>query len=313
MDNAQLIQKADLALSDLATAGRLSDEQSTTFIRKLINTPTILQSCRTVSMTSPTKKINKIGFGSRILHDAPVSGVALDDAKRAKPNLGQIELNTKEVLAEIHLPYDVIEDNIERGNINVGFGQSAGGLMDTILTLIAERAAVDLEELGLLGDTATVGDNYLKLFNGWLKLAAVNTGTYSSVTGLDRSVIKQAVLAMPKPYLRDRASLRQIMSVDNETELRDQLANRNTVLGDGSVQGNSPLYFFGSQVLPAAIMPSDTLLFTNPLNLIFGVQRQITLEYTKDIRTRSFIIVLTARVAFEIEEADAAVRLVATP
>ena len=34
----------------------------------------------------------------------------------------------------------------------------------------------------------------------------------------------------------------------------------------------------------------------------------ITIEYDKDIRARNFIIVLTARVAYEIEEADAVVK-----
>jgi len=62
---------------------------------------------------------------------------------------------------------------------------------------------------------------------------------------------------------------------------------------------------FGSKVTPVALMPGSGGLFTDPMNLIFGIQRNIMLEYTKDIRARQFIIVLTARVAFAIEEVNA--------
>jgi hypothetical protein len=51
------------------------------------------------------------------------------------------------------------------------------------------------------------------------------------------------------------------------------------------------------------------MLFTFPKNLIFGVQRDIMIETDKDIRSRVLIIVLTMRIALQIEEADAAVRV----
>jgi hypothetical protein len=65
---------------------------------------------------------------------------------------------------------------------------------------------------------------------------------------------------------------------------------------------------FGSQVRGVPLMPSANGLFTNPLNLIFGIQRNIQIEFDKDITKRVFIIVLTARVALEIEEVNAVVK-----
>ncbi|MGZ7259879.1 phage major capsid protein, partial [Streptococcus pyogenes] len=67
-------------------------------------------------MNAPQRKINKIGFGSRILRPA-TSGVALTQGQRSKPDLSQVLINTDEVIAEVRIPYDVIEDNIERGNV----------------------------------------------------------------------------------------------------------------------------------------------------------------------------------------------------
>jgi hypothetical protein len=305
MTNQEVIQKADLALSDLATAGKLNPEQTDRFIRTLIDQPTLLASIRTVAMGAPQMNINKIGFGSRILRPA-VSATALPDADRSKPDLGKVQLETKEVIAEVWIPYDVIEDNIEKGNVNVPLQTGAGGLHQTIVDLIAERAALDLEELAIRGDTANLTDTYLALQNGYLKLATANAVNVGGA--FDKAAVKQALKTMPTRYLRNRPSLIHYVSVDNETEIRDQYGSRMTALGDQQVQGTLPVYIYGSKVDAVALMPGDVGLFTDPMNLIFGIQRNIMIEYTKDIRARVFIIVLTARVDFQIEEVNAVVK-----
>lgn len=307
--NKELIRKADLALADLAAdGGLLNDEQTNQFLRVLIDQPTIINVARTVTMRAPTRQINKIGFGSRIMRAAPASGTALADADRAKPDLGQVLLTTSEAMAEVWLPYDVIEDNIERGNINVGMEQGAGGLHDTLVTLIAERAALDLEELALQGDVLS-GDSYLALQDGWLKLSSAHNVDAAGAT-IDKDLIKAGVKAMPDKYLRNRAAMMHFVSVDNETEYRDTYASRQTALGDSQLQGTSPLFTFGSQLVGVPLMPGAQGLFTNPNNLIFGIQRRVTIEFDKDIRKRIFIIVLTVRVALAVEETDAVVKYI---
>lgn len=306
--NQSLINKADLALADLASnGGLLLPEQTDRFIQILIDSPTVINRARVVTMTGPQKKINKIGFGSRILRRA-TSATALDASGRAKPDLGQIVLNTKEVIAEIHLPYDVLEDNIEGGNINAGMGSSAGGLQDTLVTLLGGRAALDLEELFLLGDTANVGDDYLSLCDGVLKRATSHVVNAAGAT-ISKEVFKAAIKAMPDKYLRNRAELEFFCSVDNETEYRDTIANRVTGLGDAALVSAGGLAVFGSNIIPAALMPNSKGFYTNPNNLIMGVQRKINIEYDKDIRARKFIVVLTARIDFQIEELDAIVAI----
>jgi len=304
MENQTLLQKAHLALSDLVGHGELNPEMSDTFIRTLIDSPTILNSARVITMNAPTRKVNKIGFGSRIMHPA-VSATALADAKRSKPDLSQIELNTKEGIAEVHIPYDVMEDNIERGSINAAMGESGGGLMTTITQLIAERAALDLEELLITGDTNSA-DDWLGMFDGYLKLANAHIVNAGGAT-ISKDIFKAGVKAMPDKYLRNRARLTHYVSVDNETEYRDTYANRQTALGDSMLQGTGPIYAWGSQLESVPLMPAAKGLFTDPLNLLFGIQRKITMEYDKDIRARVYIIVLTCRVACQIEETDAVV------
>lgn len=306
--NTTLIKKADLALADLAAnGGLLLPEQTDQFIQTLINAPTIINTARVVTMNAPQKKINKIGFGSRILRPA-TSATALADNQRAKPDLGQISLNTKEVIAEIHLPYDVLEDNIAGGNISAAMGGSAGGLQDILVNLLGQRAALDLEELAILGDT-TSADAYLALCDGFLKRAS-NHVVDAAGASISKDIFKAAIKAMPDKYLRNRSELNFFTSVDAETEYRDTVANRVTGLGDAALVSANALAAFGSNIVAAPLMPNTNGIYTNPNNLIFGIQRNINIEYDKDIRARKFIVVLTARVDFQIEEADAAVKII---
>ena len=316
MDNQELlIQKADIVVGDLAAGGLLNPEQSDTFIRAMLVQPTLLKSARTVVMSGPQKNVDKIGFGDRILMPA-IAGTALDadtsaTNRRSKPTTGQIQLNTKEVIAEVRLPYDVIEDNIERGNIGTqgdsGATGTSGGLKDTIMTMIAERAALDLEELGILGDTVGGADDYLKLCDGYLKRIGTNVVDAGGAT-IHKGIFKAGIKAMPDAYLRNRSALRNLISIDNETEYRDTLANRETALGDANVTGLHPVYAYGTPINAVALMPAAQGLLTNPMNLLFGIQRNIHVEVDKDIRTREYIIVLTARVDFQVEEVLAAVK-----
>lgn len=306
--NQSLLAKADLALADIASAGALNPEQANTYIRKLIKSPTIFREARVVSMTAPTRKIDKIIFGSRIMRPA-VSATALSQGDRAKPSFEQVVLTTDEVIAEVRIPYDVMEDQIERATTanNENANTGPGGLRDTIIALIGERSALDLEELSLLGDS-TSGDAYLALTDGWLKRCkdsghAVDAGGAT----ISKNLFKRGKKSMPDQYLRNLPALKHYVSMDQHTEYQDTFANRATGLGDQAAQNAMSLYAYGSPVAPVQQMPEDQGLYLNPLNLIFGVQRDMSMEFDKDITSRVYIIVLTARVAVQVEEADATV------
>jgi hypothetical protein len=322
--NNTLLRKADLAIADLqSNGGLLNPEQGNAFIRKLIKQPTLIRLCRVVEMNAPIRKINKIGFGQRILR-AATSGTALPEnpqvngglGGRAKPTTSQIELQTKEQIAQVNIPYDVMEDNIERATTANNELPNTGpaGLRQTIIDLIAERAALDMEELGLLAsltynNVADPDDTaYLSQFAGWLNLAETDGNVFDAGGAtVNKTVFKEGLKTMPVQYQRNKPALNHFVSVNQETEYRDTLADRGGALGDQMTQGNSPTYAFGSPVVPVALMPEDQGLFCDPLNLIFGIQRQVSMEFDKDITARVYIIVLTARVAFQIEETDAIV------
>lgn len=313
--SSSLSRKADLALADLTSnGGLLLPEQSDTFIRLLVDQPTLLNQVRTVPMNAPQMNINKIGLGSRILRAANqaggqglTSGGTLDANsgnnsrwvqadQRVKPDLQKLTLVTKEIIAEIRIPYEVLEDNIERGDV-----------VNTLLQLIAERAALDLEELLINGDTGS-GDSYLALHDGVLKRITTNT-VNANGQPVTVGVFNQAKKALPTKYRRNLGILRFVFSMDTESDYRVQVASRSTGLGDSTLVGNDPLKVLGVPLLGAALMPISSGIFLNPQNVIFGVQRNLRIEQDRDIRAREVVIVLTARIAIQIEQEDACVKV----
>lgn len=309
MSGATLSRRADAILSDFATnGGLLSIEQNDTFIRSLIDQPTILRDARTVAMSAPEMQINKIGFGQRILKPAPqgttpyqqdnaVNNRWLPAADRSGVTTSKVNIRTKEIMAEIRLPYELLEDNIERGELE-----------NTVLAMIAERAALDLEELIILGDTAS-GDTYLALMNGVIKMVSSNV-VDAAGTPISPSIFNNLKKALPTKYRRNLPVMRWYTSMDRESDYRLAVSQRGTGLGDAVLTGNTPLPVLGIPMSGVALMPNQNVLLMNPQNLIFGVQRNIRIETDKDIRAREVVIVLTCRIGIGLEQEDAVAKVI---
>ena len=307
LTNKELIKRADWAVSDITSnGGLLNPTQANTFIDMVVDQPTILQQARVVRMPGPTMKINRIGFASRIMKAAPqgASPYAEDDGTndrylaatdRSAPTTAQISLTTKEIMAEIHLPYELLEDNIEGESIE-----------DHIMRLIAVQTAQDLEEWVLQADTLS-GDAYLALNDGLLKTATSHVVDNVSA-GVSPDLFETGMLTMPQKYLRNLNVLQQIVPVADTIRYRANVARRATGYGDSSLTENNKLVAYGVPVNAAPLMPVSTGLFTFPQNMLFGIQRDIRVETDRDIRSRQIIIVLTARVDAKWDDEDAVVK-----
>lgn len=311
MSNQELAKRADLVIADLNSNGGLLDpEQANVFLDKLMEQPTILRQIRTIRMNAPERKVNKIGFDSRILKAAPQGTTpyqkdnATNDrylaaADRSKPSTTQIHLRTSEIMAEIRLPYEVLEDNIE--------GES---FESHVMRLIAERSAIDLEEWALWADTGS-GDALLALQDGFLKRMHSHV-VNNAGAGVSPTMFENGLLAMPQKYLRSTAAMKHFVTVANTIRYRSKVAERATGYGDSMLTGTQPIYAMGVPVEAAPMLAaqgSGNLGFlTHPQNLVMGIQRQIQVETDKDIRSREIIIVLTLRAALQIEEEDACVK-----
>ena len=324
--NSEIARRTDIALAQLeSNGGLLLPEQANQFIDFIQEQPTILSQVRVDRMNAPTKRIHRMGFANRIMKAArnnladPLSpggpwgdpGAGDDDnvgnyagnqrylrwQDRSAPVTREIELVTKEVMAEVHIPYEVLEDNIE--------GES---LEQHIMRQMAERAAIDLEDWALNADTANA-DPYLALTDGFIKQAVSNVVDNTSA-GISPDLFEAGMLTMPQRYLRVASNLRHFITVQDNIRYRANVAKRATGYGDSALQGDGTLVAYGVPVEPAPLMPVATGLFTFPSNMIFGIQRQITVETDKDIRSREIIIVLTTRVDCLYDEEEAVVKYI---
>lgn len=306
--NQSIIEKAAMTLSDLSSGGLMNTKQFNTFYRKMIDEPTILRDARNIPMTPDSMKIEKIGFGQRILRGA-TEGLALTDAQRSKPQTSTITLNAKEVIAEVNITYDTLENNIEQG-----------GLQNTIMDMLSARVALDLEELIINGDTASA-DAYLAVLNGMRKKATSHIVDVNGTEELAQKHFARAINALPNKYFRNPNDYRFYTSFSNELKWKDAVTARQTALGDAAHQGQLPTaYGVGVKgiamlqdydldgVGAGTVMGSDGFL-VNPKNIIVGFSRNIRVEVDKDIRERKFIIVLTAKLDVQYEEEDAVVKI----
>lgn len=294
----EIIEKA-FTTTDLASGGLLNPEQAARFVRKIIDSSVVLREARREPMTNPKKLVEKIGFGARIMvaateGTAPVAG----DIK--KPTTSKVELSTKEALAAVDVTYSALEDNIERQN-----------LQNTILDLIAERAALDLEELALHGDVASA-DTYLALLDGLFKQTVTNTVDFLKAE-VSKDAFHKAVRKLPKKYLRNKAEWRFYTHFDIELDYRNLLAERATGAGDRFLLEDSPVFALGFPVIPVGALKSrvdtgDTvsdILLVHPQNIIFGIQRDIFTEMERKPRLRHVETTTTVRIDFKYEEEDA--------
>ncbi|MCY8136201.1 phage major capsid protein [Bacillus spizizenii] len=307
MTNQEAIRKAEMTLSSLNTGGLMNPTQAGAFIRMVQDAPTILKDTRVIPMDHDTQKIEKIGFGQRILRAAQ-EGVGLTKDQKAVPSTSTVNLSTKEVIAEVNITYDTLENNIEKE-----------GLQNTIMQILAERAAVDIEELIVNGDK-TSSDPYLAQLDG-LRKQAVSHIVDVNGEELTRATFKKGVKAVPSKYLRIPQDFRFYTSPGLEVEWKDRVADRQTNLGDAAVQGGLSSAFGIpvkgiSNMQPYTIGEAEAttdvsdIILTHPKNIILGFSRNIRIEVDKDIRRRMFVIVLTAKLDSTFEEEDAVAKIV---
>ncbi len=299
INNKTLLQKADLAVSDLVNdGGYLLPAQAVKFMRVLIDQPTIIKQARVIPLKSPKQLVEKIRFGSRILR-AGDSATALAPGDRSKVDLGSVELDAELFKAEVRLNDETLEDSIERGD-----------LKDTVIELMAERVALDMEEVIVQGDTAS-GDAFLAKFDGLLKQITTNVIDHSTDpvdTKTTKALFYKLLKALPSEFKRDKRSLIAYVSVNEELDYRETLSQRATTIGDKYTTDDAPASAAGVPIMDLPTMPDGQAMLSNPKNINVGVWRKIKIETDKDVSAGQFIIVLSVRFDSRFSVEDAAVK-----
>jgi HK97 family phage major capsid protein len=302
--NQHYIEKADLSISNLTNeGGLLVPQQAKEFMEILIEESVILGMATTVPMSAPTFEISKMGFTSRVLRRASES-TAVPEADRSKPELGKVQLVTKEFIAEARIPYGVVEDNVANGTFQ-----------DYAMRLLAKAVSRDMEEIVISGDTAS-SDIYLATLDGILKQVTSLTVNANGLR-LSKSQMKQAVQTLPSRFLRAQKDLAFLTSKNATIDYIDSLANRQTPLGDEKVVSAAAAEYMGYPVVPIPMFPENlggstnqtNMLLCSPKNIHVGIQRDVRVETDRDISAREFIIVATVRFDVKWQHEPATVKV----
>jgi HK97 family phage major capsid protein len=263
-----------------------------------------MQMATVVPMASPKHQLSKIKFGSRILRPGQ-EATALTAAERARPDLSFLELDAKLFKAEVHLSDEVLEDNIERGE-----------LRQTILEMIAEAAGRDMEEVIINGDTASA-DPFLATMDGLLKQATSHIVDAAGVA-INKNLLRDMLKSLPSEYLRDKKQMAFLTSVDAELDYRNTLADRATVGGDRFIEEDTPALYSGVPVKPVPLFPENlgqasnrtVALLCNPKNAHVGIWRQIRLESFRDVSAGVLRVVATLRFDAKFAEEPGVAKLI---
>jgi len=315
MKMKSLLAKADIALADLANGGLMQPTQANNFIRILTQDTALLDDVRMQMMNTPSLVVNKLDLATRALRVAnqgnvssPLSGEegprALSRANRTKVTTTKVTLNTYEVIAEVNLPYEVLEDTIEGGQIdNTQFQQ-------TVLAKLGERIRVDIEDVMFNGDTGS-GDAFLAARDGILVQSTSNV-VNNGGAALDAVTFNEMIQTLPDKFKRVMNRYKFYVAHNKRLQYMMQVAQRQTGLGDSVLVSGDGTNFapFGVPLIGAASMPSNMGLFIDPANIIFGVQRQMRMEFDRDSRERVLIIVFTMRFDFKLEQEDMVVKAI---
>ncbi len=295
-NNRTLLEKADMALSDLTQGGELKPAAAQKFLRLVIKGSPLLKLANAPPMASKKQEVSRIGFGSRILR-AGQSGVALTEAQRSKPDFSGVELDSKLFKGQVNIPDEALEDNIEGGE-----------LRQTLMELIAEAVSRDAEEVVVNGDTAS-SDPFLASMDGLLKQAQSNVVDAAGAP-LSAALLTDMLKTMPSEHIREKASMRFFTSVDAELGYRQTLAQRETAAGDKLLETDTPVLYSGVPIRAVPLFPEylgpqnnqTAVLLCNPKNITVGFWRRIKLVTTHDAEAGVLKVIVTMR--FDAKFAD---------
>ena len=284
----------------LAGGGKLTPEQSDKFITTVVENSTFLKKVQHYKMASHERYIEMLNIGKRMLRKA---GEGEEPASSASISTARRKLSTVEIILPIDISYSFLEDNIEKTKAE-----------QTILDAIAKQFANDTEDLGWNGDD-TKSDEFIKINNGWLALSRADSKTnkvdLTAVTDSPMKIMKAMLDAMPEKF--KTKDIEFVCSSEFKDAYIEELTSRNTALGDKALTEAADIRYKGYLLNPRPYLSMYDIMLANPLNIAYGVQRDISIEFVKNPRKRMIEYTITARTDYEYAVAEAIVVTTGTP
>lgn len=260
MTNEELIQKAVVTTTDLASAGKLAPKQSDRFIDFVIDVTMLKNNVRVVRFTNETMQIDKIGVHQRVT--VPKAEARAPSVRRGITT-SKVELTPKDQMTPFEISDNFPDQCIEGERVE-----------DTITRLMATQTANDLEELCINGDTRgparieadllegghasdVIKDTFIAQFDGWLKFAAGANIYNAAGADISSTIFSRMINAMPTKFRRVRQNLRFLCSLDHEQLYRERVGSRQTPAGDRASSSMDTQTPYGVPLVPVPLLESE--------------------------------------------------------
>lgn len=306
--NREIIQKADMQLADLAPGGILVPKQAAKFLKIAIKKNVLTSQVRAPTMTTPKEEHPKLLWTGRVMQPG-TPGVALTEAQRSKPSTDKMELEAVLGKAEVHIDREVLEDQIERGTFK-----------NTIISFMGEKVAADFEDRLIKGDTAITTDAWLAQQDGVLKLITSNV-VPGGTTALTGDHLRDVIQALPEEF-DDQPGLKFFTNRKARSDYRDSWrSDHPDSIGAMIITGGNPgdIGYDGVKLEKVPRFPNDyggatnetNVLYADPKNIVMGFYRKVTLDTEFRISEQVWAIVITVRIAIQLEHEPATAKVTA--
>jgi len=260
MNRQELIKKAIGAVSTPTfNGGVLNPEQQMKFETIINRSATVLPLVRKEDMMTFSKEIPRLYISEPITRGA-VENTAYNQPRR--PVSDKLVLNAQKLVSEFDLTFDSLLYQVEGDQFE-----------ETLVQLMSERVGVDLEQLGIQGNTGLAGGTdseslLLSVLNGW---SIQGNGSHQVDAGgqtINKNIFAEAMRSMPEVYRN-----RDMVWIASDIIVQDwvnQLAERPTPIGDAALADMAIVGPFGKPLISAPMIPS-----TSALSLTTGLPAEL--------------------------------------
>jgi hypothetical protein len=301
LTNREVVQKADMALGDLAPGGELVEEQAKKFLKIAIKKNVLTSQVRAPTMNNKKFSQPKLIWTGRVMQKG-TGGTALAESQRSKPTTGKVDLEAQLGKAEVHMEREILEDQIERGTFK-----------NTVIKFMGEKVSADFEDLLIQGDT-TSSDDWLSTTDGVIKLITTNTNPAGGVT-LEAEILRDTLEVLPDEF-EEQEGLAFWTNRKARQDHRDELRTSHPDSIGAAVVAGGLAKDVGYDDIPLKKVPrfpnnlgggsnETVVLLLAAKNILMGFYRKVTLETEFRISEQNWVIVVTVRIAVQIEHEPA--------
>ena len=250
--NDLLLEKAAYTTADLtAGAGKMTRAQADRFIDMTVNNSVMFRDglARTLRVDHRSGRINRIKFAEPVTYGAE-EGVLV--TRTVKPTNSWIDYTTRKLTSARDTTTETYEENIE--------GDSHE---ETVVNAFAAQMGNDFEHVGILGDTVAYAADgsatglLLRTMDGWYKQSSGGHMVDAGGATISKIIFSKMIRALPNYYKQRRGALCFMMSPGLVQDWRDQLASRNTDVGDQNLVGSGTLAAYGVPIREVPLIPEN--------------------------------------------------------